>query len=262
MDWSEELDAAEQAARQAGAVLLDWSGCFSVAHKGPADLVTEADRAAEETIVGVLQRRFPSDAILAEEGTVAAAAVGPSGKSNGRRWIIDPLDGTTNFVHGLPFFAVSIGLEANGDLVAGVVYDPVRKELFRGAVRHGARRNGVPITVSGAASLRDALVTVGVPGDPDEQEVATASTARVSKRSRGVRRLGSAAMALAYVAAGRMDGYWAPRLRPWDLAAGIPLVLAAGGQATNLDGGAFRIETPDVVASNGLLHAELVAAIA
>lgn len=250
-----ELDAAVQAARRAGQVLMDWSGRISVRFKAANDLVTEADSAAQETIQDLLFRRFPQDDFLGEEGI-------PKKPSAARRWIVDPLDGTTNYVHGFPFFCVSIGLEIDGRLAVGVVYDPVRKECFSGAAGAGATCNGVPLRQSSAAALTHSLLCVGLPADLARFPTAMQKVERVSWKARSIRRMGSAALSLAYVAAGRLDGYWSPFLHPWDAAAGVVLVREAGGKATTFSGREYSAASLELAASNGLLHAELLREIA
>ncbi|MFO0946763.1 MAG: inositol monophosphatase family protein [Planctomycetota bacterium] len=253
--WNLERETAVQAARQAGRVLMDWSGRITVRTKGLNDLVTEADHASQEVLSEFLRRRFPSDGFVGEEGQQRTNASAP------RRWIVDPLDGTTNFVHGLPFYCVSIGLEVNGRLVVGVIYDPVRQECFSAASGGGASCNGVSIQVSATATLSDSLICGGAPADPQFHAAANAGFLRISSRARSVRRLGSAALALAYVAAGRLDGYWAVSLQPWDSAAGVLIVQEAGGRVTNFDQSEFDLYTPDLVASNGLIHAALASEV-
>lgn len=254
--WSLERDAATQAARRAGSTLLDWSGKISVRVKGINDLVTEADHAAQEVLRDFLGRRFPRDGFLAEEGE---GRVNPEAE---RCWIVDPLDGTTNYVHGFPFYCVSIGLEVKGKVVVGVVHDPVRNESFVAAAGGGATRNDTPLRVSATEGAGDALVCGGVPADPERARRSLEEFTRLSGTARSVRRMGSAALALAYVAAGRMDGYWHTALHPWDAAAGALLVLEAGGRVTNLDQPGYDVYRPDIVASNGLIHDELTRAVA
>jgi myo-inositol-1(or 4)-monophosphatase len=257
-DWDSEPEAASQAAQQAGQILLDWAGRFSIQRKAVNDLVTEADHAAQAAIQKRLQRQFPNDAFLGEESPPAT----PSTRGQARRWIVDPLDGTTNYVHGLPFYCVSIGLEANSELVVGIVYDPIRKECFTAAKGRGAKRNGVPIHVSDTSVLRDGLVGVGLPTDMTANSVPGAIMLRQSTETRAMRRLGSAALALAYVAAGRLDAFWGHTLNPWDSAGGAVLVREAGGRATNHNGRDYSADDPDLLASNGLLHSPLLESLA
>lgn len=254
--WKSERQVAVQAAQQAGAVLLDWAGRFTVQSKGVNDLVTEADHAAQKLIHQKLAFHFPNDDFLEEEGNRSLE------RSSPRRWIIDPLDGTTNFVHGLPLYCVSIGLEVAGELVVGVVYDPNRRETFAAAKGEGASCNGRRLQVSGSAKLNESLLCVGLPADLSDSPKAAESFNRMSYRARSVRRLGSAALSLAYLAGGRLDGYWASQLNPWDAAAGVVLVREAGGMVTNFQSTPYDLYRPDIVASNGLIHPEFVAGIA
>jgi myo-inositol-1(or 4)-monophosphatase len=242
------------AAAQAGAeVLRDlYHQPRDVHFKGRIDLVTDADRASEETILRVLRKRAPGARILAEE----------SGAHEGEDlcFIVDPLDGTTNYAHGLPAYAVSIALEAAGRVELGVIYDPSHEELYVAERGGGASCNGERIGVSAAASLDESLLTTGFPYDirvnPDNnlKEYAVFAT-----RSRAVRRFGSAVIDLAWVACGRYDGFWELRLGPWDVAAGGLLVKEAGGRVTAIDGGPLDIDTPTLVASNGHIHDAILA---
>jgi myo-inositol-1(or 4)-monophosphatase len=213
------------------------------------------DARAEALVVGALTEAFPDDGILAEEGSARA------GRS-GRRWIIDPLDGTTNYAHGLPIWSVGIGLEEARTVVLGVVYDPTRDELFVAERGAGARLNDTRLSVSTTEQLDRSLLVTGFPYDirtnPDNnlREYAT-----FALRARAVRRLGSALIDFAYVAAGRFDGFWELGLGPWDVAAGALLVEEAGGRVTDLRGDAVDIDRPRVVASNGRIHDEILAVL-
>jgi len=250
-----ERRVAIDAARAAGHLLKsELPGSRRIAYKGsPTNLVTEMDARAEELIVGRLAAAFPDDAILAEErGAVA-------GRS-GRRWIIDPLDGTTNYAHGLPTFAVSIALETAKRVELGVVFDPNLDELFVAERGRGTTMNERPLTVSPTATLGESLLATGFPYNirevPDNN---LTEYAAFSVRARAVRRMGSAVLYLAWLAGGRLDGYWELRLGPWDVAAGSLLVEEAGGRVTDLTGGALDIDTPALVASNGRIHAAILA---
>lgn len=248
----EFLGAAVHIARQAGALLLPYfHRRVAVEYKGDVDLVTEADRASEAFILGQLRAYFPDHAVLAEESG------GYSGDSV-YRWYVDPLDGTTNFAHGFPVFAVSIALEQGNEIVLGVVYDPTRDELFVAEKRAGARLNGQLLHVSRVARLEEALVTTGFPSRKRHKNPNIHFYHQLNMRSHGVRRPGSAALDLAYVAAGRMDGFWEINLKPWDLAAGKLLVQEAGGCVTDLLGQPHRLDSPSIAASNRLLHNQLV----
>lgn len=245
-------EVAASAARAAGAVLLDhWKNGYAVHFKGDIDLVTDADRRSEATIVSMLHTRFPDHEILAEEG-------GGSPGSSIYRWIIDPLDGTTNYAHRYPHFAVSIALEREGSIVVGTVYDPVLGELFEGRAGEGAYLNGKPLRVSSVDQLLRALLCTGFPYDRKLFESCLNQWEYFIRRSQAVRRDGSAALDICYVAAGRFDGYWEEHLAPWDIAAGALLVREAGGMVTGLQGQEPDIYRGGIVASNGLIHAELL----
>lgn len=254
---SHERRVAVEAARAAGRLLRsELVGSRRIQYKGSStDLVTEMDRAAEALILERLGEAFPDDAVLAEETGFRA------GRSD-RRWIVDPLDGTTNYVHGLPLFAVSIALESAGHVTLGVVYDPNDDELYVAERGRGATLNDAPLAVSTTAVLDRSLLTTGFPYNiretPDNNLVEYAS---FSLRSRGVRRFGSAVIDLAWVAAGRFDGFWELRLGAWDVAAGALLVQEAGGRVTNLTGGPLSLDAPAVVASNGRIHDAMLAVL-
>ena len=251
-------DRAQQVAidtaKRAGALLhAELGKRRQIAFKGsPTNLVTEMDRRAEALIIGTIQAEFPRDAILSEErGTV--------GQPSNRRWIIDPLDGTTNYAHGIPIFCVSIALEVDGQTRLGVVYDPTLDECFVAGRGHGASLNGQRLSVSEAVTLNESLVATGLPYNIRETPHNNlAEFAAFSVRCQGVRRMGSAVLYLCYVAAGRLDGYWELRVGPWDAAAGVLMVEEAGGRVTNLEGGALDRERPQVVASNGRIHDEML----
>lgn len=254
--YASEKEAAIAAAKRAGDVLLDWAGRFSVRSKGKNDLVTEADHQAQEAIRDSLLRRFPGDGFVGEEKI-------QGGDTPGKRcWIVDPLDGTTNFVHGFPFFCVSIGLVVGDQVVVGVVHDPVHKECFAGAVGAGTTLNGLPLQVSPNSTLADSLLCVGLPADLERTPVAMKFLDRLSRSSRSVRRLGSAALSLAYVAAGRLDGYWSTFLNPWDAVGGVCLIQQAGGRVTNIGSDSYRVDNPTLLATNGLIHGEMAREIA
>ena len=257
MSASLERRVAIDAARAAGHLLQsELQGSRHIAYKGsPTNLVTEMDARAEELIVARLLSAFPEDGILAEE---RGARCGRSG----RRWIIDPLDGTTNYAHGLPIFGVSIGLEADRQVQVGVVFDPNRDELFVAERGRGATVNGQPLAVSPTAMLDESLLATGFPYNVRETaDNNLGEYAAFTVRTRGVRRMGSAVLYLAWLAAGRLDGYWELRLGPWDAAAGSLLVEEAGGRVTNLTGGALDLDAPALVASNGKIHAAMLAVL-
>jgi myo-inositol-1(or 4)-monophosphatase len=252
-----ERRVAVDAAQSAGRLLSgELSGTRRIAFKGsPTDLVTEMDGRAEAVIVDTLLAAFPHDGVLAEER-------GRQDGRSGRRWIIDPLDGTTNYAHGLPLFAVSIGLEIEGRVALGVVYDPNRDELFVAERGCGAWLGEARLAVSATATLDRSLLATGFPYNVRETPHNNlAQYAAFSLRAQGVRRMGSAVIYLAYVAAGRIDGYWELRLGPWDVAAGSLLVEEAGGCVTDLAGSPLDLDAPAVVASNGRIHAEMLAVL-
>jgi myo-inositol-1(or 4)-monophosphatase len=216
------------------------------------DLVTDVDRASEALIIERIVADRPDDSIVSEEE-------GGRAGSSGVCWIIDPLDGTTNYTHAFPHFAVSIGIERGGVRQVGVIYDPIRDELFSGARGHGARLNGQPIHVSETRELNRALLGTGFAYDVHTNEIDNLDYfARFIKRAQAVRRAGSAALDLAYVASGRFDGFWELQLHPWDVAAGMLLVEEAGGQLSDLDGAAVPSSGERIVASNGPLHGALL----
>ena len=245
-----ERRVAIDAARAAGQLLRgELAGQRRIAFKGsPTNLVTEMDSRAEALITERLRDAFPDDAILAEESGARAGA-------SARRWIIDPLDGTTNYAHGIPIFAVSIALEIDGAVSLGVIYDPNFDELFVAERGRGATLNDAPLTVSKAATLDESLLATGFPYNIREtQSTNLREYAAFAVRARGVRRMGSAVLYLSYVAAGRLDGYWELRLGPWDIAAGMLVVEEAGGRITDIDGGRIDVDAPSVIASNGRIH--------
>jgi len=246
------LRAGEEAARIAGAILIEWGEKFTVSEKGPADLVTEADVASQTAIFDRLHGRFPEHGFLGEEGLRRDA--GPEGY----RWIIDPLDGTSNYVHRFPYYAVSIGLECRGELVVGVIYDPTRDEMFSAARGQGATLNGKAIRSSRFNRLDQAMVIASFPPGVKPDGLPIRRFLDVLPRAQTIHRSGSSALNLAYVGAGRLDGYWSTSLKPWDMAAGVLIATEAGGRVTKMDGSALDIETPDVLCTNGTpIHEEL-----
>jgi myo-inositol-1(or 4)-monophosphatase len=249
------LEAAREAARRGAAVLEDWRSRFQVHEKARFDLVTDADLASQRTIHSFLHERFPGHGFLGEEEGAAKGRPGPDAPPT---WIVDPLDGTTNYVHDCPLYCVSIGLEVGGEMVVGVVYDPRHQEMFSAARGRGADLNGRHIQTSQAAGLDEALLATGFPPDVRGQERTLDWWRYFSLRTRSLRRTGSTALNLAYVAAGRFDGYWAFDNHVWDVAGGVVLVREAGGLFTNVDGSPFDPYTPDGLASNGPLHPVLL----
>jgi myo-inositol-1(or 4)-monophosphatase len=227
-----------------------------ISFKGEIDLVTDVDRACEELIVKGICHRFPGHDILAEENTYQQ-----TGSSH--KWIIDPLDGTTNFAHGFTWFAVSIALEINGEVQLGVVYHTMMDEMFTALKGEGARVNGQPLRVSTRKPLSGCLLASGFPYDRTwDNENNFAHFLNFQMASRGVRRAGSAALDLAYVAAGRLDGYWECKLKPWDVAAGKLLVEEAGGVVTTHSGDPFSIYEHRILAANPLIHGEMLSLLA
>jgi myo-inositol-1(or 4)-monophosphatase len=254
--------AAESIAREAGALLREfYSRGVRAEYKGDVDLVTEADRASEALIGARLRAAFPGHGIYGEEGT-------RSGLESEYRWYVDPLDGTTNFAHGFPAFCVVLGCErrraglaadADGEMVAGAIYDPLRDEMFSTAKGLGVTLNGEPVMVSRAKLLQESLIATGFPSHKRHRSPNVHFYHEFTLRSHGVRRAGSAALDLAYVACGRLDGFWEFNLNPWDTSAGSLMVEEAGGKITHFNGGEFTLDSREVLATNGLIHAEMIA---
>jgi myo-inositol-1(or 4)-monophosphatase len=246
-----ELEAALSAAKEAGEVLRKGFGWqHSVRYKGEVDLVTEVDEQAEQVIREILLGAFPAHGMLAEEGGVLVG-------EEDARWIVDPLDGTTNYAHGLPIFCVSIALQRAGKVVLGVVHDPMREETFVAERGGGVTLNGEPIKVSDTGELIQALIATGFPYDRPKIPEALDLFGRFAALTRGMRRLGSTALDLCYVASGRLDGYYERGIWAWDIAAGALILEEAGGKATNYRGGVLDLEGRQIVASNGTLHAAM-----
>jgi len=247
---------AHDAAARAGALLrARHRDRHAVTYKSEVDLVTAVDREAEALIVAAIRDAFPNHAVVAEESAPTAAASSP-----GYCWYVDPIDGTTNFAHAYPHFAVSIAVECDGEALLGVVYDPMREEVFAAARGQGARLNGQPIGVSSTTTLGRALLATGFPYDRREQApFYLAFFEAAMRRAQGVRRGGSAALDLCWVACGRLDGFWEWKLKPWDTAAGRLIVAEAGGRASTFAGARHRLDGPETAASNGAIHDELLA---
>ncbi|WP_433971716.1 inositol monophosphatase family protein [Tunturiibacter lichenicola] len=252
---------AEGIARQAGALLREfYAKGVATEYKGDVDLVTEADRASEKLIVEKLKAAFPSHGVYGEEGT-------RSGLESEYRWYVDPLDGTTNFAHGFPAFCVVLGLEKrapglaadqDGEMVAGVIYDPLRDEMFSVERGKGAWLNQTKIAVSKIATVQESLTATGFPSRKRHENPNVHFYNEITLRSHGVRRAGSAALDMAYVACGRLDGFWEFNLNPWDTSAGYLLVEEAGGTVTHFDGGKFTLDSRETLATNGLIEKEIV----
>ena len=240
-------------AQKAGQILLDhYDTAFRVSYKGEGknNLVTEVDHLAEKYIIDTIQKKFPDHIILSEESGLVGA------KKSDFRWIIDPLDGTTNYAHAYPFFAVSIALEYKNEIIVGVVYAPQLDELFRCAKGHGAFLNNRVIEVSKTTTLETALLGTGFTYENKEKNLPYFE--KFLYPAQGIRRCGSAAIELAYIAAGRLDAFWEFRLKPWDVAAGKLLIEEAGGKISNMDGSKLQLDAENIVASNTLLHSEMI----
>jgi len=251
------LNFAIQTARDAGRLLAERFGrVLQITNKSELDLVTESDLASERLIIERIKTYHPRHSILAEE----SGASGPAEREGQDecRMIHDPLDGTTNYAHGYPCFCVSIGLEHKGRMEIGIVYDPMRDELFSAERGEGASLNGRRIQVSPVDTLAAALLCTGFPYDVRERSEFARHFANFIMNAQAVRRDGAAALDLAYVACGRFDGFWEEGLKPWDVAAGSLLVAEAGGRVSKYDGSSLSIFTPPILASNGLLHAEMM----
>lgn len=252
---SRYLAVAVQAARASGRLLMRRMGTlrtWEVRRKGKADWVTDVDRESERTILALLRKHFPGHAVQAEESS-------PGRTSGSRQWLIDPLDGTVNYMHRFPIFCVSIALAVEGQVEVGVVLDPVRQELFTARRGHGARLNGRRIRVSAFGCLKDALVCTGFPFRMRESlEPYLRSFQKILLAPAWVRRPGSAALDLAYTACGRSDGFWETGLNPWDVAAGSLLVEEAGGRVTDFRGGDSYLWTRNIAAGNPAVHRDLL----
>ncbi|MDD5557111.1 MAG: inositol monophosphatase family protein [bacterium] len=250
------IETAVRAARAAGAIIArDFGSPTAVRFKGRTNPVTETDLRAEETILSAIRARHPSHDILTEEAQQAA-------KGSPYLWIVDPMDGTTNFTHGYPFVCVSVALYREGEPLAGVVYDPLRDELFLAGRGTGATANGAPIRVSLVDSFEGSLLCTGFPYRlREEPRDNFRNFEGLSLRAQGVRRDGSAALDLCYVAAGRLDGFWERELKPWDTAAAVLILREAGGRVTDYAGGEFSPFMAEIVATNGRIHDEMLAVL-
>jgi myo-inositol-1(or 4)-monophosphatase len=242
------LETTIEIAREAGALLLEYrERGVGFELKGDFDLVTEADRASERLIVQSLSAHYPDHSIVAEEG-------GGHEASSEYRWFVDPVDGTTNFAHGFPAYNVTLALERAGELIAGVIFDPTRPELFAAERGAGAFLNGRPIHVSNVARLEESLVATGFPSQKRHQNVNIHFYYQLGMVTHGVRRAGSAALDLAYVACGRLEAFWEIGLKPWDMAAGILIINEAGGVCSDMNGDAVSLYGPHLLTDNGLIH--------
>ena len=251
------MNLAVRAAREAGAIIQDYAARqFEITHKGRINLVTEADLASEKHIKELISAQFPDHQIIAEESGVSHHVAADFS------WIIDPLDGTTNFAHGFPCYSVSIAVAHKNEVIIGVVYDPSRDEIFVAEKGSGATVNDRKIRVSQIAELEQALLVTGFPYDVRERmDTFIPGWRTFLARAQSVRRLGSAAIDMAYVACGRMDGFWEWGLNPWDCAAGKLIVEEAGGKITKTDGSQFDIFLPDMLCTNELIHEQMLAVL-
>ena len=246
------LETASAIAREAGALINDFARQrIGFELKGDHDLVTAADKAAEKLIVAALKNAFPDHSIVAEEG-------GGQQTGSDYTWYVDPLDGTTNFAHGFPVYNVSIGLEKGSELIAGVVFDPTRDELFSAERGGGAHLNGERISVSNCATLEESLVATGFPSRRRHANVNVHFYYQLAMLTHGVRRAGAAAIDLCYVACGRLDAFWEFGLNPWDMAAGLIILEEAGGKSTDMHGLPASVRVPHLLTSNGSLHPEML----
>jgi len=243
------LEISEEIAREAGAMLHGYfERHIGFELKGEFDLVTEADRASEKLVIERLRQHFPTHSIVAEESG------GRAGESAEYCWYVDPLDGTTNFAHGFPMYNVTMALEKAGEIVAGVIFDPERDEMFTCERGSGSELNGMPIHVSGVRHIGDTLVATGFPSRKRHQDINVHFYYQLAMITHGVRRAGAAALDLAYVASGRLDAFWEFGLNPWDMAAGILLITEAGGKCSDMHGALARLRGPHLLADNGAVH--------
>jgi len=255
IEESELRDVADASARLGGRVLQDWRTKFTAREKSPRNLVTEADLASQQAILEYILTRYPDHQFLGEENLDRQG-------SSAYRWIIDPLDGTSNYVHGFPYYAVSVAVEFAGELMAGAVYDPNRDELFSAGRGVGAARNGERMEVSSPRELSQALCMASLPMKANRTDLPVHRFLKLLEAAQHVQRTGSAALNLCGVACGRVDAFWSTSLMPWDMAAGVLLVREAGGTVTSTDGGSFDVNRSDLLASNGPpLHGAVAAVL-
>ena len=251
--WKKEMETARRAAIEAGGILKELYGNIrKISKKGEIDLVTEADFASEKAVIDIINCDFPNDMILSEE-------TGEHGEKSDRLWIVDPLDGTTNFAHSFPFFAVSIGFQVENEIVAGIVYNPCLDEFFEAEKGKGAFLNRKSIRVSDNVNLKDSLVATGFPYDIHEKnESVLAYFKKMIVRVQGVRRPGAASIDLCYVAVGRLDGFWEQDLKPWDTAAGSIIVKEAGGTVSDYAGNPYNPYAKSILASAPGIHVKML----
>ena len=254
IDLPEVMAVATAAAKEAGSLILPHAGdAGGIEFKGAVDIVTAMDKKSERLITSAIKASFPEHGILAEESDEERS-------TSPYRWIIDPIDGTTNYAHGFPFFCVSIAFEYLSEVLLGVVYDPSREELFTAIKGRGALLNGRPLKVSDRGDLNDSLLATGFPYDiRTSKDNNLDHFASFAVRAQAIRRAGSAALDLAYVAAGRFDGYWEIKLQPWDIAAASLMVTEAGGRVSDFEGASSSIHNKRLLATNGLLHPGMMA---
>jgi myo-inositol-1(or 4)-monophosphatase len=241
-DW---LEICEVAARAGGEELKSWRGRFKTREKGTSDLVTDADLASQAAIQRVIAARYPNDAFLGEEQSSISAPP----KSDELIWIVDPLDGTTNYVHGYPNYAVSVAIARGSNVLAGVIYDPVREQCFSAAAGRGASCNGERLNTSGTTKIAESLIAVSLPARVERDSPDLLDFIEATQVCRAVRRSGSAALNLAHVAAGALDAFWAAHIHTWDVAAGVLLICEAGGVVTGRDGNTFDLWNPHFIAA-------------
>jgi len=258
------LTVCEQAARAGGAILQDWIDRFAIREKGPKDLVTDADFASQQAIRQIVLSAFPDHQFLGEEYDADSGQdrIESASDTPALRWIVDPLDGTLNYIRGMPSYAVSVALERSGELLAGVVFDPMLDECFKAAPGRGAFLNGQPIRTTRCAALGEALVAISLSANVTRGSVEVSRFLEALYTSQSVRRTGSAALNLCYVGAGRLDAYFASSPQPWDVAAGVLIAREAGAVLTSIAGSAFDLRHPELAASaTAPLHAELLQAL-
>ncbi len=254
-ELQEWMDTCLAAARAGGRTLMEWRGKFTAREKSPSDLVTDADLASQEAVRRVLTERYPHHAFVGEEQGANTHTSGPDDLV----WVVDPLDGTTNYVHGFPGYAVSVALARGGELLVGVVYDPLSEECFSAAVGQGAWLGDQRLHTSGATTVAESLFAVSLPPHAPRDAHDMVDMTTVAPLSQGIRRTGSAALNLAHVATGQLDAFWAARINAWDVAAGVLLVAEAGGIVTGRDGRPFDLWHPHFLAANNpTLHAVLL----
>lgn len=259
----EFMDIGIEAAYAGGKILNEMSGNFTTREKAPKDLVTDADIKSQRTIESIIKRAFPDHDFVGEEQTGATESRHVAGRKSDFCWVVDPLDGTMNYAHQLPGYAVSIALRQGDRLLVGVVYDPVTDECFTATAGAGAQLNGKPIHPSECNSLDEGLIAVSLPSEFPRGSLEIARLIEVLHGAQAIRRLGSAALNLSYLAMGRLDGYWATAVKPWDVAAGALIVMEAGAVITDFRGGPFLLDNPPfAAAATPAVHRELLAALA